>query len=85
MTPVSGHRPSHFFWGTICNTSIQPGPSSPLALGTGSGVGEECLCPVSAGGGVSPVSFVWVWPLPVRASIFPGTEQTAEESLPEEQ
>lgn len=36
-------------------------------------------------GRVPIASFVWVWPVPVRDGIFPGTEQTAEQSPPEEQ
>lgn len=65
--------------------SIQPGPTFPLALGIGLRGGGEWLSPISGGGGVPTVSFVWAWPLPVRDSIFPGTEQTADQSPPEEQ
>lgn len=42
-------------------------------------MGESVALPCLRRGKVSPASFVWVWPLPVRDSIFPGTEQTAEQ------
>lgn len=82
---MNGHRLSLLPGGSAHHTSTQPGPTVPLPLGIGLGDGGEWLSPISGGGGVLTASFVWVWPLPVKDSIFPGAEHTAEQSPPKEQ